>query len=70
MIVVVRFQLRDFICMKGEVIDQMYLGMLEGQIILRKECGKATFCIEAVQRTQRDRSRQGNACREVCIPST
>ena len=50
--------------MKGEVIDQMYLGFLEGQIFLRKEREKATFCIEAVQRTQSDHSRQSKACRK------
>lgn len=45
-------------------MNQMYLGLLEGQIILRKECEKAMFCIEAVQRTQSDHSPQSNGCRK------
>ena len=32
--------------MKEELIDQMYLGLLEGQITRRKECEEATFVLK------------------------
>lgn len=43
MILVVCFQLRDEFCMKGKLIDQICLGLLEDQITLGEEGEKATF---------------------------
>jgi hypothetical protein len=38
-----KFPVERRFCSKGEVIDQICLGLLEGQITLREEGEKATF---------------------------